>query len=565
MKGPRSLLQNSPLPRQTTAGVLLLLGVNVLLALWGFIQSFVFCFAVGAAYGNFYTGVWITAFSVVLVAQAVALLYNPRLITARPARFYAWTWYSIWMAGCCLTLLAGMHYKELVSQYAWAFLWLPPLAVIATAVFTHRSSQQASNCPASRDVEANPAAAATPTRPAACSKGAWRNCWAGFLVFCGWSSMFWLAFLGFFLALQAAWLVNDQRLYPPTGQLYRIDLQDGSSYTPDIRMLCKGPKDTGLSTFVMEGGGGSPGVQYAAVVDELAAAGRRACWYDRLGYGWSSDAFLYPSADQAAVVLRNTLAAAGEVGPFIVAGHSAGGQLALAFAGYHPELVSGLALLDSYDDVAIALGYLGSQAVNVSLPSGRTIQRPALSQTSPALVSVLDLVRGITPLAWARFITMNPGSSYPYQGARNAMYGNNKEWQSQWVAVAAAVHGVTATSDQLADLAYSLSGGTVFNLFHGTAWPDFSPRPVLLLPAEKTLTPGVPEGCDVFALPTDAACSSRVAACTDKVCVYPSLYLKYLQTLSSNASMTVMPGGHDFPWTTYKETAAALLTKFAGV
>jgi hypothetical protein len=87
---------------------------------------------------------------------------------------------------------------------------------------------------------------------------------------------------------------------------------------------------------------------------------------------------------------------------------------------------------------------------------------------------------------------------------------------------------------------------------------------VLLLPAEKTLAPGVPEGCDVFALPTDAACSSRVAACTDKACVYPSLYLKYLQTLSSNTSMRVMPGGHEFPCA-YKETAAALLTKFAGV
>jgi hypothetical protein len=39
----------------------------------------------------------------------------------------------------------------------------------------------------------------------------------------------------------------------------------------------------------MEGGGGSPGVSYAPIVDALAAAGRRACWYDRLGYGWSDD------------------------------------------------------------------------------------------------------------------------------------------------------------------------------------------------------------------------------------------------------------------------------------
>jgi hypothetical protein len=133
--------------------------------------------------------------SLVLVAQAVALLYYPSLVTARPARFYAWTWYTIWMLGCCLILLIGMHYKELISQYSWAFLWLPPIATIATAVFTHRSSQQAgaTGSPASRDVEAAGSAAAA--SPPACSKAAWRKCWVEFRAFCGWISMFWLAFL----------------------------------------------------------------------------------------------------------------------------------------------------------------------------------------------------------------------------------------------------------------------------------------------------------------------------------------------------------------------------------
>lgn len=86
---------------------------------------------------------------------------------------------------------------------------------------------------------------------------------------------------GFFLALQAAWLVNDQRIYPAMGKLYRIDLENGSNYKPNIHMVCKGPTDTGLSTFILEAGGGAPGVTYAGIVDELAAAGRRACWYDR--------------------------------------------------------------------------------------------------------------------------------------------------------------------------------------------------------------------------------------------------------------------------------------------
>lgn len=39
-----------------------------------------------------------------------------------------------------------------------------------------------------------------------------------------------------------------------------------------------------------EGGAGSPGLTYAGVVDALAAAGRRACYYDRLGFGHSDEA-----------------------------------------------------------------------------------------------------------------------------------------------------------------------------------------------------------------------------------------------------------------------------------
>jgi hypothetical protein len=38
MKATHSLLQKSPLPRDTTLSVLVLLGLNVVLATWGFIQ-----------------------------------------------------------------------------------------------------------------------------------------------------------------------------------------------------------------------------------------------------------------------------------------------------------------------------------------------------------------------------------------------------------------------------------------------------------------------------------------------------------------------------------------------
>lgn len=141
--------------------------------------------------------------------------------------------------------------------------------------------------------------------------------------------------------------------------------------------------------------------------------------------------------------------------------------------------------------------------------------------------------------------------------------GNNKEWQTQWVLREAAVKGVAATSDVLSDLAYNQSGRS--NLWHGTAWPDFTPKPVLLLPAEKTLAPGVPPGCDVSALAANVTYQAQVLACADKACTYPNLYVKYLTTLSTNVSMQVMSGDNGHPTSSYKTAAAALLQKFAGV
>ncbi len=44
-----------------------------------------------------------------------------------------------------------------------------------------------------------------------------------------------------------------------------------------------------LVSLLQEAGAGSPGLSLAGVVDALAAAGRRACYYDRLGYGWSDE------------------------------------------------------------------------------------------------------------------------------------------------------------------------------------------------------------------------------------------------------------------------------------
>jgi hypothetical protein len=69
-------------------------------------------------------------------------------------------------------------------------------------------------------------------------------------------------------------------------------------------MRCQGPANSSLATFVLEAGGGSPGVSLAGIADALAAAGRRVCWYDRLGYGWSDDAIKPTTARRVGAASR---------------------------------------------------------------------------------------------------------------------------------------------------------------------------------------------------------------------------------------------------------------------
>ena len=73
----------------------------------------------------------------------------------------------------------------------------------------------------------------------------------------------------------------------------------------------------------------------------------RVCAYDRAGQGWSDDSPNPADATTAATDLHKLLAAAGETGPFVLAGHSSGGVHALTYTHLYPADVAGVVLLDS--------------------------------------------------------------------------------------------------------------------------------------------------------------------------------------------------------------------------
>jgi pimeloyl-ACP methyl ester carboxylesterase len=111
----------------------------------------------------------------------------------------------------------------------------------------------------------------------------------------------------------------------------------------DLHIDCRGE---GAPTVVLFNGLGEFSASWARIVDGVAPT-TRVCAYDRAGQGWSDDAQHPQDGVAAAEDLHALLAAAGENGPFVLAGHSIGGPYAMTYADRFPDDVAGLVLLDS--------------------------------------------------------------------------------------------------------------------------------------------------------------------------------------------------------------------------
>lgn len=110
-----------------------------------------------------------------------------------------------------------------------------------------------------------------------------------------------------------------------------------------LHLNCTG---TGSPTVVLLNGLGETSPLWARVQPTVAATSR-VCAYDRAGQGWSDDSSNPADATTAATDLHKLLAAAGESGPFVLAGHSSGGVHALTYTHLYPNDVAGVVLLDS--------------------------------------------------------------------------------------------------------------------------------------------------------------------------------------------------------------------------
>ena len=110
-----------------------------------------------------------------------------------------------------------------------------------------------------------------------------------------------------------------------------------------LHISCTG---TGRPTVVLEPGLGEPSSAMAWIAP-AAASTTRVCVYDRAGRGWSDSASAPQDGIQTATDLHTLLERAHEPGPYVLAGHSAGGIYVLNYARPYPRDVAGVVLLDS--------------------------------------------------------------------------------------------------------------------------------------------------------------------------------------------------------------------------
>ncbi len=133
-------------------------------------------------------------------------------------------------------------------------------------------------------------------------------------------------------------LASDQRDQAMPGRSY-----DVGGYR--LHLTCTG---SGGPTVVLQSGLGEMSANWARIVPAVSRT-TRVCAYDRAGQGWSDDAPHLQDGVQAAADLHTLLRRAGENGPYVLVGHSIGGDHAMTYAARYPEQVAGMVLLDATD------------------------------------------------------------------------------------------------------------------------------------------------------------------------------------------------------------------------
>ena len=110
-----------------------------------------------------------------------------------------------------------------------------------------------------------------------------------------------------------------------------------------LNIDCSG---SGSPAVILESGGGGYGGYGWREVQSGIAKFTTACWYDRAGEGWSDPARTGRSSGTVVHDLHELLQRAPIAGPYVLVGHSLGGEYVRVFTSQYPSEVVGLVLVD---------------------------------------------------------------------------------------------------------------------------------------------------------------------------------------------------------------------------
>jgi len=133
----------------------------------------------------------------------------------------------------------------------------------------------------------------------------------------------------------------EENQYPPIGKMV-----DVGGYQLHIHS-----QGEGGPTVVFDSGLGCTALDWSLVQPELSKT-TGVVSYDRAGYGWSDESPLERTSENIVKELHTLLHNAGELGPYILVGHSFGGNNVRLFASQYPDEVAGVVLVDaSHEDL----------------------------------------------------------------------------------------------------------------------------------------------------------------------------------------------------------------------
>eukprot|EP01083_Nonionella_stella_P099218 278953_1 len=219
------------------------------------------------------------------------------------------------------------------------------------------------------------------------------------------------------IAIQASYSANSP---PIQGSLYAMKY-DG--YTYNLQAICKGIRTMKYNfTIILSHGGGANSVSLQELQNHLSTD-YRVCVYTRPGYAWSDAAPFEAMGNVNNTVLQmldlmeNKL---NEHAPYVVIGHSVGGQIAKHVAFLQPDKVIGLILLDSVPDFRWQM-----------IDSNGTFEECVTVFNSR--MRLLEYGRFLTPFGLLRPFLGSQSGYRQYKEDQYWAVNLDSMWNSQWI------------------------------------------------------------------------------------------------------------------------------------